>query len=361
LNNRLPMGLRAAMDRVKRAGFGAAGWRLCALSALAAMAISVLGAAPASAQGRTPPETGNIHVSDQSALFDLGTRFLRHLGTEAGNSTAGPPLVNNPGGGGADLSLMPQTQQQWRAWFEGYGLWSRMSGDGTFTGDRRAMYGGVAGIGYTPTPGMSFGLSVDQSRTKIDIVDLPQRATIDLTQVGANAAFESGAWTLALAGIHGFGRVNSNRDDVGGTVDTASYDAHLWGALAELSYLSTSGNSRIVPKLGADWARAETGSFAETGGPTAVVASNQVSTRTRIFAGAEFGRTWNYDKTMFDFSFYGRAVGIVQQDIGELQITGIGAPVSVQGVGESRLGADAGAAATWRLSSAARVYAAYDG
>jgi uncharacterized protein with beta-barrel porin domain len=230
-----------------------------------------------------------------------------------------------------------------------------------FTGDRRAMYGGVAGLGYTPVPGMSFGVSVDQSRTKIDIVDLPQRATIDLTQVGANAAFESGAWTLAMAGIHGFGRVNSNRDDFGGTVDTASYDAKLWGALAELSYLWTSGNFRIVPKVGADWARAETGSFAETGGPTAVVASNQVSTRTRVFAGAEFGHTWNYDRTLFDFSVYGRAVDIVQQDIGQLQIDGIGAPVSVQGVGESRLGADAGAAATWRLSSMMRVYAAYDG
>jgi uncharacterized protein with beta-barrel porin domain len=350
------------MQTAAEARFGAKALR--AALALAAASVA-FGIAPASAQVATPTDrqTGNIHISAGSSLFDLATRFMRHLGTEAANSTAGPPLVSNPRGGGADLAVSPQQQQRWRTWFEGYGQWSRMSAQDAFPGDRRRVWGGVAGVGYTAAPGVSFGASVDQSRTKIDIVGLPQSAFIDLTQVGVNAAFESGAWTLGIAGIHGFGSVRTRRDDIAGAVNTAAYDAKLWGAFAELSYLWSSGNFRIVPKAGADWARAETSSFTETGGPSAVMGSDQSSSRTRIFAGAEIGHTWAFDRSFFDLSAYGRVVDIVQQNIGALQVDG-GAgttPVSVQGVGESRLGADAGATATYRLSAMTRVYASYDG
>ncbi|HVX99897.1 MAG TPA: autotransporter outer membrane beta-barrel domain-containing protein [Pseudorhodoplanes sp.] len=332
-----------------------------AIGGLAAVCAVLSMTSPAAAQFYPSPPLSSAHVSSQSALFDLTTRFLRQLGTEAGNLNAGPPLVSNPNGGGAELALNPQDQRRWRAWFEGYGLWSRMSGQGTFPGDRRETFGGVAGLGYTAAPGISFGASVDQSHTKIEIADLPQRARLDLTQIGTNAAFESGPWTLAVAAIYGFGRVHTERDDFGGTVDHADYDASMWGTLAELSYLWTSGAFRIVPKAGADWARVRTDSFVESGGPTATTGSDQVSTRTRLFAGAEFGNTWNFDKALFDLSAYGRLVGIVQQDIGTLQVGGGVVTVPVQGVGESRLGADAGAAATWRLSSLMRIYAAYDG
>lgn len=262
------------------------------------------------------------------------------------------------------MPVESQVQQRWRTWFEGYGQWSRMSAQGTtFPGDRRNVWGGVAGLGYTAAPGVSFGVSVDQSRTKIDVISLPQNATVDITQLGANAAFESGAWTLGIAAIHGFGTVKTRRDDVGGAVNTASYDAKLWGAFGEISYLWTSGNFRVVPKAGADWARAETESFMETGGANAVAGSNQVSTRARVFGGAEVGHTWIFDRSFFDLSAYGRVVQIVHQNVGAVQVDGgVGTtPVSVQGVGELRLGADAGGTATYRLSAMTRVYASYDG
>lgn len=330
-----------------------------------AIAFAAFGASPASAQAPTPTDraTSYIHLSSASSLFDLSTRFMRHLGTEAAGSTAGPPLVSNPRGGGADMPASSETQQRWRTWFEGYGMSSRMGAQDTFPGDRRTAWGGVAGIGYAAAPGVSLGLSVDQSRTKINIVSLPQSAVIDLTQVGANAAFESGAWTLGVAAIHGFGAIKTRRDDVAAFVNTASYDAKLWGAFGELSYLWTSGNFRIVPKVGADWARAQAASFIETGGPSAVTGSDQVNSRTRIFAGAEIGHTWTFDRSFFDLSAYGRFVDIVQQNISALQVVGDvnTTPVSVQGVAESRLGADAGATATYRISSTTRVYASYDG
>jgi hypothetical protein len=37
-----------------------------------------------------------------------------------------------------------------------------------------------------------------------------QAATLDLTQIGANASVDEGPWTWALALVHGFGKVNSS-------------------------------------------------------------------------------------------------------------------------------------------------------
>ncbi len=324
---------------------------------LAGALLALLASSPALSQARTDPVISDIHVSEHSSLFDLATRFLRHLGTEAGNASAGPPLASNPQGGGAD----DQQALRYRAWFEGYGLWSHVKAQDAFPGDSRSTNGGVAGLGFTPVPGASFGASVDQSRTKIAILGLPQSATIDLTQVGANASFDSGPWTLALAAVHGFGDVDSQRQDIGNAIASANYGVKLWGALGELSYLWTSGMFRIVPKVGMDYARVQSEGFRETGSIFAVEGSDQTSSRTRVFAGAEFGNSWIVDKALFDLSVYGRAVDIVQQDIGALHVIGIGGPVSLQGVGESRLGVDAGAAATLRLSAMTRFYAAYDG
>ncbi len=346
------------MNRI-RTGQGRAARHVLRAMALAVV-LAACGALPAAAQIITDPNSGHVHRSASSTLFDLATRFMRHLGTEASNATTGAPLVSNPRGGGADLALAPQQQRQWRTWFEGYGLTSRMSADGAFPGDQRVTWGGVAGIGYTPVAGASFGLSVDQSHTKIDVNAFPQIAKIDLTQVGANAAFDSGNWTLALAGVHGFGDVNSRREDAA-QVNIADYSASLWGAFGELSYMWAMGDARIVPKVGADWARIKSSAFNEIGGNLAVSGSEQVSTRTRVFAGAEVGRSWTFGSTLLDLSAYGRGVDIVQQDISALVVTGGNGPVSLQGVSESKLGLDTGAAANLRLSAMTRLYAMYDG
>lgn len=334
-------------------------WQRVCAAVVVMCALAGTQAAHAVIIAQTDPDVGQAHLSGASTVFDLATRFMRQLGTEAGSASTGAPLVNNPRGGGADLAVSPEKQRPWRAWFEGYGMVSRMSAQGAFPGDGRKTWGGVAGIGYTPQPGMSFGLSVDQSRTKIDLNAFPQTGTIDLTQVGANAAFDSGNWTFALAAIHGFGGVETRRDDLGQT-NIASYTAKLWGALGEISYLVSLGDARIVPKVGADWARVKASTFTETGG-VAVTGSDQVSSRTRLFAGAEIGRSWTIGSALLDLSAYGRGIDIVQQDISQLVVTGAGGPISLQGVGESRLGLDAGAAATLRLSAMTRLYVSYDG
>src|SRR5262249_11410893 len=153
---------------------------------------------------------------------------------------------NNPQGGGADTPT-----ERYRAWLEGYGVGARTSAQDDFTGDKRTTAGGIAGFAVTTAPGLTLGLSVDQSRTNVGIVGFDQTGRIDLTQVGANAVFESGNWTFGAALVRGFGRVHSSRAGTTGPI-TADYDATLWGALGEMSYyVALPNNSRLVPKLGA--------------------------------------------------------------------------------------------------------------
>lgn len=338
---------------------------LCVL----AIAASLGSGTAANAQFTPPPQlpssAGNIHTSSPHAVLDIGTRFLRHLGTEAARPSAGPPHKFTPSGGGADLDGTPQaaaqTGDRYRAWFEAYGLRTRMDPRGDFAGDTRRIVGGVAGLGMRLAPGFSVGVSVDQSRTDVDIAPLAQSAKIDLSQLGGNAAIESGPWTLGIAGLYGFGDVDSQRG--AGTPSLARYDTRLWGALTELSYYWSSGPWRVVPKIGADWVRAKSDAFVETGGTQPIFGSDQIAERARIFGGAEIGYTWLVNETMMDLSVYGRGVDMVARHPGGLTIVPVTPgplPRFLAGVAEDRLGVDAGAAFAVRLSSNARLYAIYD-
>jgi outer membrane autotransporter protein len=325
-----------------------------------------LGTAFAQTPPFVPPGDGNIFLSTPSATLDLGTRFLRHLGTEAAARATGMPGQFDPSGGGADLDSMPQAAAQagdrYRVWFEGYGMRTRMDPRGDFAGDRRRIFGGVAGIGMRLAPGVSAGLSVDQSRTDVDVTPLAQSSRIDLTQVGGNLAFESGPWLLGIAAIHGFGNVDSLRGT--GAPSVTSYDTKLWGALTELSYLWSLGNWRVVPKIGMDWTRTHSDAFIESGGVQPLVGSTQDAERSRVFAGAELGHTWLAGRTVMDFSVYGRGVNIMSLHAGGLTVvpvSGGALPRYIAGVSEDRLGFDTGAALSVRLSPRARLYAVYDG
>ncbi len=314
-------------------------------------------------------ESSNIHLSGNAALLDIGSRFLQRLGALSLYRSAG--TGGSPRGGGADLTTpaespatAPPETTRYRAWFEAYGLVSHTEPQGDFVGDRRKTYGGIAGIGASLAPGVMVGLSVDQGRTDIDIMGVPQTGRVDLTQIGFNASVERGSWGFGAALIYGFGGVHSSRIDSSGEA-TAAYGATLWGALGEFSYVfSLPNNSRFVPRFGADWTQTRTAAFLETGNATPISGTSVTATRTRVFAGAELGHSWIADRAVWDAAVYGRFVDNVVQDLGDLQInfaTGLGTPVLVAGVRESNLGADAGAVISAKVSQLARLYAVYDG
>ena len=295
-------------------------------------------------------------MSAGAAVTNLGSNFLERLGNQATNGFGGA-LRNNPGGGGSSEAT---DAPRFRTWGEAYGISARTGAQGDFVGDRRQTWGGVAGLGARVAPGVNVGASVDQSRTAIDVPLALQSATLDLTQLGFNASVDKGPWTWAIALVHGFGKINSSRD-TGVGIASARYNAHIDGALTELSYYWNIEQSRIVPKAAFEYVRAATGSLQEFGGLDPVMAAGATVERSRVLMGAEIGHYWIFDRKIFDLSAYGKFVDNVSQNFSSITVSLGTESITVQGIGESRYGADAGASASLSLSNTARLYINYDG
>lgn len=335
------------------------------LALMAAASSPALAQTPTPTPARTPtpspspsptPTSINSGVSAGATVTNLGSNFLERLGNQA-SSGFGRAFRNNPGGGGASEAT---DAPRYRAWGEAYGISAQTGPLGFFVGDRRQTWGGVLGLGATVAPGVNLGFSVDQSRTSIDVPLALQSATLDLTQLGFNASVDKGPWTWAVALVHGVGKINTSRDTGFGTA-SAGYDAQIDGALTELSYFWNMEQSRVVPKAALEYVRATTGSFQETGGLDPLMATGASAERSRILLGAEVGHYWIFDRKIFDLSAYGKFVDNVMQNFSSVTVSLGAQSITVQGIGESRYGADAGASASLSLSNTARLYLNYDG
>jgi uncharacterized protein with beta-barrel porin domain len=330
---------------------------MLAVAASAAALLATTGAARAQIAPSPPPTSNNTQLAVGASQLDLGSSFLQRLGREA---VSGFAARDNSGGGGASRD---SADPLYRAWAEVYGISARTDAQGTFVGDKRRTVGGVAGIGAVIAPGLSVGFSVDQSHTDIDVPLARQNGGLDMTQIGVNAAYSRGPWTVAFAAVHGFGQIDSTRWTVGGNA-LASYRGHVDGVLGEVNYTFAFGQTRFVPKLALEYVAAHTDRFAEAGGfdPVAVAAAN--GQRARLLAGAEIGHYWIIGQQAIDLSTYGKFVDNFSQTIDPVQVSlasGYGTNISVQGICESATGADAGASASYILSGTARLYANYDG
>ena len=301
------------------------------------------------------PTQINSDVSSGGQVLNLGSNFLERLGIEATNGI-NHGLSSNPGGGGASEAA---EAPRYRSWGEVYGLSVTTDPQGAFFGDKRRTLGGVVGVGARVAPGVNVGFSVDQSHTQVDVPLALQSATIDLTQFGFTASVDKGPWTWALALVHGFGNIGSSRD-TGLGIAVAGYGTKVDGALTELSYYWDLQQSRIVPKVDLEYVRATTGSLQEMGGLNPVSATGATLERARIMAGAEIGHYWIFDRKILDLSAYGKFVDNFSQSFSSVQVSLGPQTISVQGIGESRYGADAGASASLSLSNTVRLYLNYD-
>ncbi len=302
------------------------------------------------------PTVINSDISSESTVLNLGSTFLERLGDQA-TSGLGAALRSNPGGGGAPAAAEPLRV---RTWGETYGITATTSAQGDFFGDKRKTWGGTAGLGATIMPGVNLGLSVDQSRSDIDVPLALQSATLDFTQFGFSASVDKGPWTWALALVRGIGNINSMRDTGFGNAN-ATYGAQSVGALTELSYYWTFDQSRIVPKAALEYMRATTDAFQEVGGLNPVTAGGATLERSRALVGAEVGHYWIVDQKVFDLSAYGKFVDNFSQNASSVLVSLGPQAISVQGIVESQYGADAGASASLNLTNALRVYLNYDG
>jgi uncharacterized protein with beta-barrel porin domain len=352
-------------SRPSRAGDTGVGGRLARAFAIG-FALTVAAASSAHAQIFPTPQptpTPGItiissEISANNAVSNLGSSFLERLGNQATNGANRIGRTNPGGGGASEAAEAPKV----RAWGEAYGISSITARQGDFAGDYRTTHGGVVGVGATFAPGFSVGFSVDQSRSQIEVPLAFQSATLNLTQLGANFSIDKGPWTVAGAFVHGFGQVSSQRD-TGAGFAYANYNAVIDGGLIELDYYWMQNQSRIVPKIAFEYVRSSTEAFQELGTPFFLVSATGASAeRARILAGAEIGHYFIIDRKILDLSAYGKFVDNVHQNFGAVTVSIPGfQPISVQGIGESRYGADAGAAASFSLSNNFRLYAHYDG
>jgi uncharacterized protein with beta-barrel porin domain len=331
----------------------------------ATFALSIVLSEPQKAQAQVfvppppPVPSASTTASDLSAgagIANLGSNFLERLGDQASGGF-GRTSRSNPGGGGASEALDGQV---FRSWGELYGISSTTAAQGPFFGDKRSTAGGIAGFGARIGPGVNVGFSIDQSRTGIDVPLALQSANLDMTQLGFNASVDRGPWTWAMALVHGFGKIDSSRD-TGFGFATAGYRGQIDGALTELSYYWTADQSRFVPKAALEYVRASTGSFQEIGGLDPVAVSGATLERARILLGAEVGHYWIVDQKILDISAYGKFVDNFEQNLSQVAVTLGPESIMVQGIGESRYGADAGAAFSLSLSNTVRIYLNYDG
>jgi len=342
-----------------RAGeIGASGW--LGRSVAVVFVFAMAAASPAQAQRPAPTPTPlplpNSEISATTGLADLGSNFLERLGDQS-TGGFGRAWRSNPGGGGASEAA---DGPLYRTWGEAYGISTRTGPQLDFVGDRRQTAGGVAGIGARISAGINVGFSVDQSRTDIDVPLAMQSATLDLTQLGFNASVDRGPWTGAIALVHGFGNIKSIRDTGLGNA-ISGYTGQIDGALGEVSYFWTRNQGRIVPKVALEFVRASTGAFQEVGGLNPVAASGATLERSRMLLGAEIGRYWIVDQKVVDLSAYGKFVDNFEQDFGSVTVSSAFQSITVQGIGESRYGADTGASASVSLSNMVRIYLNYDG
>jgi uncharacterized protein with beta-barrel porin domain len=77
--------------------------------------------------------------------------------------------------------------------------------------------------------------------------------------------------------------------------------------------------------------------------------------------GAEIGHYWIFDGKIFDLSAYGKFVDNVMQNFSSVTVSLGPQSITVQGIGESRYGVDAGGSASLSLSNTVRLYLNYDG
>jgi uncharacterized protein with beta-barrel porin domain len=138
-------------------------------------------------------------------------------------------------------------------------------------------------------------------------------------------------------------------------------ECEIDGALTELSYYWSLNQSRIVPKAAFEYVHAATGLYREVGGLDPVTAGATAVERSRILLGAEVGHYWIFDQRVLDLSAYGKFVDNVSQNFGSIVVSLGPESVTFQGIGESRYGADAGAAASLNLNDKTRLYINYDG
>ena len=105
-----------------------------------------------------------------------------------------------------------------------------------------------------------------------------------------------------------------------------------------------------------------TGALQEIGGLDPVMATRgDRRAHARCWSAPRSATTGSSARRILDLSAYGKFVDNFEQNFSSVTVSLGPQSITVQGIGESRYGADAGASASLSLSNTARLYLNYDG
>jgi outer membrane autotransporter protein len=284
----------------------------------------------------TVQAVGGAHAAIPSALGDENERFAQRLLRDA--IQVGTPAFDN----GA-----PPTNQRSAAmgWFDGFG-WT-----GSGNGDDRSGAGLEGGLGVNVSDQWRIGFGVSHGWINLDLDNAGGSANAELTEIGLYSRWRNDDFYVGLAGIAGFGSV-----DTDGLDTTASYDTTVFSVAGEAGYHVGFGGWDLTPNIGAQWTDIEMDGFTETG-PFALTSSG---------SGNSFGKGWLGLRAQRQFdaltlSGHARLMAYADDDISvPVAFVGSSTELVIEGADRGTFGGEAGLAANLQLGDATSAFATYD-
>ncbi|MBU4531451.1 MAG: autotransporter outer membrane beta-barrel domain-containing protein [Hoeflea sp.] len=324
---------------------------------------------------------GTVNASVRSGGYDMNARFLRRLMAQGAVqqpvSLGGVPLAyaqepQQSQAAGAvdrlatgaigDAANVNDAGFRYHGWLESYGSTASAAAQGAAPGDRRTAWGLSGGAAYSFANGLTLGFGVDRGRTGVSLSTVGESGDIELTQFGVSARFDAGRWFAGGGLSYGLGEARTTQT-LGG-VSTAAYDLTVFGLSAEAGYRFDLGGVTLTPSAGLDFTSLRTSAFTGTGG-AALSAPAFTSERTRAFAGLGIARAFETDGGgRLELLGSARIVGVLSGEERLLPVvlaSSPGAPLTVTGASEGRIGLDLGGEARYRIAAGAEIFARYDG
>ncbi len=245
-------------------------------------------------------------------------------------------------------------------WLAGYGWFGQRGKQGEIAADRRAGEGVTGGAAIVLGEQAMLGVGFDAGRTHLTLPLVGERATIDLTQLGAHFAWRANDWALRASGSFGWGNIATLTTPSDLNFSTSARSRVRTATLsAEIAHQFASRGWTLTPAIGAQWQRTTSDAFAEPGvfglysGPATIRAG-------KAWVGATIARAAS-SALPVRFKSYARVTARSGDRVSlPAAFTGSTTTVSLDSPDLGSIGAEAGVAVNLSLGSAVTASAGYD-
>jgi len=288
---------------------------------------------------------GRIHAGVQTIGFDMASQFISRL-RQAGSG----------------VGVLPLGDGRIAVFLEASGANSRYDADGDIAAARGRMEGVRGGASMALENGWTLGVAGEWGEWRWRLADdlLPESADDELWRIGAYAGHSNGPWRTVLAAFAGRQSVDSaTASNLGGGASTASYNATVYGAGAELGYSIPAGPVTITPTASLDWLGWRTPSFREIGGLAPLSVDGATRSQLRPSVGVSIDHQadgFAVGASLRGFLITGDREGFVSATDG---LSSGGGNFGIEGPAAGSSGADVGAHASFRLAPGATLDLSY--